>query len=128
MIMKYIIGLLAICFCLALSVDVGAVEQPIKTEFARAQAPIVFCEPIEVDFACVPILIEATAPTHPIPPSDSHGNMGRSCCALDESIVTAYPKLQSLERYRPQTDTSLASVSAKWPDNCLSDWKVGWQA
>ena len=131
--MKYILGLLALCFCLSLSVDVGAVEQPIKTEFVQAQAPIVFCESIEVDFAIVPTFIEATAPNHPGQPGVSHGNSERSCGASYEINYYRYPSLQieapSFERYRPRTDMRSDSVSAKEPDdNCLSDFKVGWQA
>ena len=128
--MKYIIGLLAICFCLMLSVDVGAVEQPIKTEFVQAQAPIVFCEPIEVDFATRPTFIEAFAPEHPSQPGESHGNPERLCGTCD-GFTTNYPSLQfeapSLERCR-YCANGAASVSAKEPDqDSLSDWKVGWQ-
>ena len=130
--MKYIIGLLALCFCLSLSVDVGAVEQPIKTEFVQAQAPVIFCESIEVDFAGVPTFIEAIAPGHPDQPGESHGNPERSCGRLENVITVACPSLQieapSAERYRNRTIDSVSSVSANDGDNCLSDFKVGWQA
>lgn len=130
--MKYIIGLLAICFCLGLSLDVGAVEQPIKTELVQAKAPIVFCEPIEVDFACVPTFQEATAPEHPDQPGESHGNPGRSCGTSCEVIMTNYLSLQIeapfIERYQNRTTDSVDSVTAKENENvCLSDFKVGWQ-
>lgn len=130
--MKYIIGLLAICFCLGLSLDVGAVSpQADQTEFVQAQAPIVFCESIEVDFACVPTLQEATAPERPDQPGESHGNL-RRLCGHSLEVITTYPSLQieapSFERYRPRTNMRSDSASAKEPgDNCLSDWKVGWQ-
>jgi hypothetical protein len=131
---KYLFGLLATCFCLALSVDVGAVSpQSDQTEFVAQEAPIVFCESIEVDCAICPTFIEAIAPEHPSQPGESHGNQERSCGTFCEVINTNYPSLQieapPFERYRTRTDMSLDSVSAKEPDdNCLSDWKVGWQA
>ena len=130
--MKYILGLLALCFCLSLSVDVGAVEQPIKTEFVQAQAPIVFCESIEVDFACVPTFIEATAPEHPSQPGESHGNLERSCGAL-ENVTTIDLSLQieakSSERCRNRTNERMTSAFAKEDFNITnSDFKVGWQA
>ncbi len=130
--MKYIIGLLAICFCLSLSVDVGAVSpQTDQTEFVVQEAPIAPCESIEVDFACIPNFVEAPEPEALSRPGESHGNQERSCGTFYE-VATTYPSLQieatSPERYRPRTDTSLASVSAKEPDdNCLSDFKVGWR-
>lgn len=129
--MKYILGLLAICFCLALSVDVGAVEQPIKTEFVQAQAPV-FCESIEVDFAIRPTFIEATTLLPTSQPGVSHGNLRRLCGYSLEAVTTNYLSLQieapSFERYRPRTDMRSDSVPAKEPDdNCLSDWKAGWQ-
>jgi len=139
--MKYIFGLIALCFCLGLGIDVGAVGQPIKTEFAQAQAPIVaqaqapivLCESIEVDFAIRPTFIETPAPTHPDQPGESQGNPGRSCGTFCEAVTTTYQSIQfeapAPERHRPRTDTSSDSASAKEPDyNGLSDWKVGWQA
>ena len=129
--MKYILGLLALCFCLSLSVDVGAVEQPIKTEFVQAQAPV-FCELLVLDFARVPTFVEAIAPGHPDQPGESHGNPERSCGRLENVVTVTCPSLRfeapSDERYRNRTKDSVASVSANNEDNCLSDFKVGWQA
>ena len=130
--MKYIIGLLALCFCLSLSVDVGAVEQPTKTEFAQPAATNVFCELLVLDFACVPNFTEAPAPNHPDQPGESHDNQERSCGYSLEAVNANYPSLllgaKSIERYRPRTNMRLASVSAKEDFNITnSDWKVGWQ-
>ncbi len=126
--MKYIFGLLALCFCLALSVDVDAVEQPIKTEFVQAQAPIVFCESIEVDFACVPTFIEI-APESPDQPASQHGNLGRSCGSSFNNCPSLQIEAPFIERYRNCTTDSAASVPAKENDpRCLSDFKVVWQA
>jgi hypothetical protein len=131
--MKYIFGLIALCFCLSLSVDVGAVEQPVKTEFVQAQAPIVFCESIEVDFACVPTFIEATAIVPYSQPGESHGNLRRLCSSSLEAVTTNYLSLQIeapfIERCRNCTAERMASAFAKEDFNITnSDWKVGWQA
>lgn len=132
--MKYIFGLLALCFCLSLSVDVGAVEQPIKAEFVQAhEAPIVLCESIEVDFAIRPVFQEEIAPNYPDQPASRHGNLERSCISSYEINYYRYPSLQIeapfIERYQNRTTDSVASVPAKEnDDNCLSDFKVGWQA
>lgn len=127
--MKYIIGLLSICFCLMLSVDVGAVEQPIKTEFVTAQAPVVFCEPAEVGFAIVPAFVKITEPVPYSQPGESHGNLVRSC---DLENVIYCQSLQfeapNLEQCRHCTAYRAESASAKETgQDSLSDWKVGWE-
>lgn len=127
--MKYILGLLAICFCLALSVDVGAVTQPDQTEFVAHEASTIHCDVLVLDFAAIPSLQEEIAPK---PPSESYGNLNRSCGSL-ENVITIYPSLQIeapfIEKCQARTTDSVASVPAKEnDDNCLSDFKVGWRA
>lgn len=125
---KYLFGLLVLAFCFSLSVDVGAVEQPIKTEFVTPEAPAPVCDAHVLDFVSVPSF-QDPLPLTSYQPASRHGNPERLCGYL-ENVITIDQSLRfeatSIERYRPRTDMSSASVSAKEPDdNCLSDFKVG---
>ncbi len=129
--MKYIIGLLTLCFCLSLSVDVGAVSpQHCQTEFVAESQPI-FCEVLVLDFAIRPTFPEQPIQVPIVQPGESHGNPERSCGPCEVVNVT-YPSLHieatTTERCRNCTTERIASAPAKEVDQeCLSDWKVGWQ-
>lgn len=126
--MKCIIGLLAICFCLMLSVNVGAVEQPIKTEFVCQDAPV-FCDVLVLDFAVRPVFSEATVPVPYGQPGESHGNPERLCGILGNTYAKPVHGINKRLNSDGSIYIAYCFTCAFEPIKITnSDWKVGWQA